>query len=140
MDIGWRATRIKQLTSNIILVPNAKLGSAIVTNFNFPDKELIVTVPVGVSYSSDLEKVEKITVEVAAETLKSIPGGVADFTPVIRYNAFADSSINFNVVLKVKDFTDQGPIIHEFIKKLHKRYNKEGIDIPFPQRVVHQAK
>ena len=137
MDIGWRATRIKQLSDNIILVPNAKLGSAIVINFNFPEKEMTVVVPVGVSYSSDLDKVEKVTLEVARETLKETAGGVAGFEPAVRYNNLGDSAIQFNVVLRVKDFTGQYLVTHEFIKKLHKRYNKEGIDLPFPQRVVH---
>jgi small-conductance mechanosensitive channel len=125
------------LSDNIILVPNAKLGSAIVTNFSFPQKEMNMTVPVGVSYSSDLDKVEKVTLEVARETLKETAGGVAGFEPAVRYNNLGDSAIQFNVVLRVKDFTNQYLVTHEFIKKLHKRYNKEGIDLPFPQRVVH---
>jgi len=138
MDIGWRTTRIKQLSNNIILVPNGKLGSAIVTNFHLPVKEIAFTVPVGVSYSSDLEKVEKITIEVAKETMKEVPGGVVEnFTPVVRYNNFGDSAITFNVGLRAKDFSDQYLITHEFIKRLHKRYMKENIDMPFPQRVVH---
>jgi small-conductance mechanosensitive channel len=137
LDIGWRATRIKQLSNNIILIPNSKLGTAIVTNFHLGQKELSVAVGVGVAYSSDLARVEQVTLEVAKETLKEVPGGVADFEPSVRYNAFGDSSINFNVGLRVKDFADQFLIKHEFIKRLHKRYNKEGIDIPFPQRVVH---
>lgn len=137
VDIGWRATRIRQLSNNVIIVPNSKLGSLIVTNYHLPEREMSVVVPVGVSYTSDLEKVEKVTIEVAAETLKNVSGGVENFNPFIRYNALGDSSINFSVILRVKEFVDQYLVTHEFIKKLHKRYSVEGIEIPFPQRVVH---
>lgn len=139
-DIGWRATRIRELSNNIIVIPNSKLTTSILKNYDQPEKEIAVVVPAGVAYSSDLDKVEKVTLEVAEEVMKQVQGGVAGFSPLIRYTVFADSSVNFNVVMRGKEFTDQGLITHEFIKRLHKRYSAEGIDIPFPQRVVHLTK
>ena len=53
-DIGWRSTRIRMLPNNLVLVPNAKLSQAIVTNYYLPDRELAVLVEVGVDYGSDL--------------------------------------------------------------------------------------
>jgi small-conductance mechanosensitive channel len=135
-DIGWRATRIRMLPNNIVLVPNAKLSQAIVTNFYLPDKELAVLVEVGVDYDSDLTKVERVTSEVAAETLQTVTGGAANFTPFIRYHTFADSSINFTVILRGREYVDQYLLKHEFIKRLHERYRREGITIPFPIRTV----
>jgi len=137
VDIGWRTTRIKPLSDNIILIPNAKLGAAIVTNFHIPENEMSMSVPVSVSYSSDLDKVESVTIEVAKETLKEVRGGAPDFAPSVRFNCFGDSAVKLDVNLRVKDFSDQALVTHEFIKRLHKRYMKEGIDIPFPQRAVH---
>ena len=57
-------------------------------------------------------------------------------SPLIRFHTFGDSSINFEVRMMVREFTDQGRVRHEFIKKLHHRYNKEGIEIPFPIRTL----
>lgn len=54
-----------------------------------------------------------------------------------RYNSFGDSSVNFAVVLRVKEFVGQYFIKHEFIKRLHERYNKKGIIIPYPVRAVN---
>jgi len=136
-DIGWRATKIRMLPNNIVLVPNAKLASAIITNYYLPDKELAVLVQVGVDYASDLEHVERVTCEVAKETLQAVPGGVSTFEPFIRYHTFADFSINFTVILRAKEFVDQYLIKHEFVKRLHKRYNQEGITIPFPIRTIY---
>jgi len=66
-----------------------------------------------------------------------IERGVPSFEPYIRYYRFGDSSINFNVSLRVKEFVDQYAIRHELIKRLHKRYRIEGIDIPYPVRTIY---
>lgn len=138
-DITWRNTTIRALPNNMIIIPNSKLASAIVMNYYLPEKEMAVLVQVGVSYESDLAKVEKVTIEVGKEVMKEVPGGVAEFEPFIRYHTFADFSINFTVILRAKEFVDQYLIKHEFVKRLHRRYNQEGIVIPFPIRTVHLA-
>lgn len=135
-DIAWRYTTIRSLPNNMVIIPNSKLSSALVTNYYLPDKEMAVLVNAGVSYDSDLENVEKVTREVAREIMVSVEGGVPEFNPFIRYNAFGDSSVNFTVVLCVKEFAGQHIIRHEFIKRLHRRYLQEGIEIPFPIRTV----
>jgi small-conductance mechanosensitive channel len=136
-DIAWRHTTIRQLPNLLTVVPNAKLASAVVTNCSLPDPETAVLVTVGVSYGSDLAHVERVTIEVAREVMRDVEGGVPAFEPFIRYNEFGDSSVNFTAILRGKEFTSQFLVKHEFIKRLHARYSMEGIEIPFPQRVVH---
>lgn len=135
-DIGWRNTVIRQLSNNLVLVPNSKMSSSILTNFTLPMPEMSTLVEVSVAYDSDLARVEKVVAEVAANVLKSVDGGVVNFEPFIRYHTFGDSGINFNVILRVKTLVDQYLIKHEFVKALHARFNEEGIEIPFPQRVI----
>ena len=136
-DLNWRYTVIRTLGNNVVVVPNGKLASAVVTNYNLPEKELSVLVDVGVSYASDLEKVERVTVEVAREVMREVVGEIPGFEPFIRYKQFGDSSVNFTVILRAKEFVDQHPLKHEFIKRLHRRYAEEGIEIPFPIRTVY---
>jgi small-conductance mechanosensitive channel len=136
-DITWRTTTIRMLPNNLVLVPNEKLTKSIIINYYMPDRELAVLVNLGVHYNSDLKKVERVTCEVGKEVMKEVQGGVPEFDPFIRYNTFADSSINFTVILRGKEFVDQYLIKHEFIKKLHERYAKEGIVIPFPIRAIN---
>jgi small-conductance mechanosensitive channel len=136
-DIAWRSTTVRALSNNIIIIPNSKLASTIVRNFSLPENEIAVLVNLGVSYSSDLDKVEKVTIEVATETLKEVQGAVPEFNPFIRYNKFNNSSIDFSVILRGKEFTDQYLIQHEFIKRLQKRYLSENIEIPFPIRTIY---
>lgn len=140
VSIGWRSTRIRELPNNIIVIPNSKLGGAIVTNYYLPEQEMAALVQVGVSYDSDLGKVERVTVDVGKQVLKKVTGGVPEFDPFIRYHTFSDFSINFTVILRVKEFVDKYLVTHEFVKALHKRYKKEGIEIPFPIRTIYMQK
>lgn len=139
-QIGWRSTRIQMLPNNTVVIPNSKLVNSILTNYYYPDKELAVLIQVGVHYDSDLEQVERVTIEVAQEVMKRAKGGVPEFKPFIRYHTFADFSVNFTVILRAKEFVDNYLIKHEFIKALHKRYKQEGIEIPFPIRTIYQGK
>ena len=137
--IGWRSTRIKQLANNTIVVPNSKIASARLKNFDLPESEGSLVIQVGVSYSCNLEHVERVTIEVARKVLRTVPGGVSQFDPFIRYHTFGDSSIGFSVILRVQTYVDNFLLKHEFIKALHAAYNEEKIEIPFPQRVVHMV-
>jgi len=136
VDVGWRSTKIRELPNNIVMVPNSKLAGSIITNYYLPEPELSVLVQVGVSYDSDLEKVERVTVETAKEVLKRVQGGVPEFEPFIRYHTFDNFSINFSVILRAKEYVDRYLLTHEFVKALHRRYKEEGIEIPFPITTV----
>ena len=136
-DIGWRSTQIRELPNNLVIVPNARLAEIIVKNYALPQADQSALVQVGVSYGSDLAKVERVTVETAREVQRTVEGAVPEFEPFIRFHTFGDSSINFSVILRVKEFVGRYAVTHEFVKRLHRRYAAEGIEIPFPQRVVH---
>ncbi len=131
VDMNWRNTTIKTPTENMVVVPNQKIASSIITNYAQPFAECSISIPIGVSYGSDLDHVEKVTAAVAKEILQETEGGVKSFEPFIRYGSFAESSINFNVILRVKTVTDQHLIRHEFIKRIYVRYQQEGIIISF---------
>lgn len=134
-DITWRYTTILTSANNTVVVPNAKLSSAILTNYDRPEPQIAVIIPVGVSYDSDLEKVETVTVAVAADVMERLEGSMVK-TPAVFFHTFGDSSIDFNVVLYARRFTDRTQLKHEFIKALTQRYREEGIDIPFPVRTI----
>lgn len=82
--------------------------------------ELAVLIELGVHYDSDLKHVE----------------GVASFDPFTRYHTFGESSIDFTVILRAQEFKDQVLVKLEFVKRLHERYKKEKIVIPFPIRTL----
>ena len=139
-QVGWHSTRIQTLSNNTVIVSNSKLAGSRITNFCLPDKEIPVGVNLGVTYDSDLEKVESVTVGVAREVLKVTAGAVKEFEPSVGYSSFGDSGIHFSVNLRAKEYADQYAITHEFIKRLHRRYDIEGIQIASPVRSVHIIK
>jgi small-conductance mechanosensitive channel len=136
IDIAWRSASIRMLANNIVIVPNAKLAQAIVTNYTLADTEMSVQVQVGVDYASDLAHVERVTIEVARQVMATVTGGVPTADAFIRYHTFGDSSINFSVIMRAREFVDQYLIKHEFVMRLHERYATEGITIPFPIRTL----
>ncbi len=139
-DINWRNTTIKTLLENIIIVPNSKLSTSITTNYFTFQKNLYFKLSVGVHYDSDLEFVEKVTLEVAEEVLSKFPDVPKDFKPRVRFYEFADSSINFKVWMATDLYENQFIIRHKFIKALQARYQKEGIVIPYPIRTLYMEK
>jgi small-conductance mechanosensitive channel len=136
-DINWRNTTIKEISNNVIIVPNSKLASAIFTNYHLPAKEITLTMNVGVSYDSDLELVEKVTIEVAKEVMQEIAPELIQIEPYLRFHTFNDFSIDYTLYMRVSEYFDQRIGKHLLVKKLHKRYQQEGIEIPFPIQYVY---
>ena len=134
-DITWRFTTILSIMGNVVVIPNQKLASAIITNYNMPKRDITVRVTVGVAYDSDLDLVEKVTLEVARKVMQDEHIGI-DIEPAVRFHTLGDSSINFDVFLHSSQFNHQAELKHEFIKELMRRYRKEGINIPYPIRTV----
>ncbi len=137
VDISWRNTMIRGLGNNHIIIPNSILSNAVIVNYHLLATDISVVVPVGVAYDSDLVLVERVTLEVAFEIQRELPCAVAEFEPMVRFEAFADSAITINVILRAKEYVDQFMLRHEFVKRLHRRYAAEGIEIPFPIRTIH---
>ncbi len=130
VDIDWRASRLRQLTNTTILVPNAKFSQSIVTNYDLPDREIVVTIDASVDYESDLDQVQHIATEVARDVMQTAQGGVPGFDPLVRFHTFGDPGIDFSVILRAQEFVDQYNVKHEFVKRLQKRFLAEGITIP----------
>ncbi|TJZ44519.1 mechanosensitive ion channel family protein [Streptomyces piniterrae] len=136
VDINWRNTVVRQLSNNLVIIPNAQLAGTNMTNFTRPEQQLSILVQVGVGYDSDLDHVERVTTEVVASVMKDVTGALPEHEPAVRFHTFGDSRIGFTVILGVGEFSDQYRIKHEFIKRLHQRYRDEGIRIPAPARTV----
>jgi small-conductance mechanosensitive channel len=137
-NITWRNTTLLERANNIISIPNSKLSTTIVRNYDTIESSFSVRASVGVSYDSDLEKVEEVVLDVANGVLNDLDGVVKEHPPALRYKLFGDSSIDIAVYFRGKKYGDQSLIIHEFIKRIHKRFKSEGIDIPYPIRTIIQ--
>ncbi|MEW6601951.1 MAG: mechanosensitive ion channel family protein [Nitrospirota bacterium] len=137
-DITWRTTRVRMLPNNMVVIPNSKLSQSVVTNYYLPEKRMSLLIPIGVSYASDPERVERILVEEAKNAVGRIPGLLGDPEPFVRFiPGFGESSLDFTLICQVQEFTDQYLAQHELRKRIFKRFREEGIEIPFPHRTVY---
>jgi small-conductance mechanosensitive channel len=137
-DISWRSTSIRALPNNLIVIPNAKLAQAIVTNFHLPEKRMSLVMPVSVAYGSDPDLVERVLIEVARQGAGEIPGLLAEPAPFVRFiPGFGESSLDFSLISQVSEFVDQFLVQHELRKRILRRFQAEGIQIPFPTRTVY---
>jgi small-conductance mechanosensitive channel len=136
VDIGWRSTEIRSIGDSIVLVPNAKLAEIIVTNYSLPGEEVALPLEFMVAYGSDLDHVERVTLEEARALQREVDGAVAAHEPLVRYQGFADSAIRLVVILRARTYPDRVTLTHEFLKRLKRRFEQEGIEVPYPQRVV----
>ncbi|MBI5410601.1 MAG: mechanosensitive ion channel family protein [Nitrospirae bacterium] len=138
VDIGWRSTKLQMPPNNIIIVPNSKMAQSIVINYSMPDPRMAVSIQIGVSYASDPDVVERVLLEETLKTAGQAPGLLTDPAPSVRFvPGFGDSSLDFTLTCHVRGFEDQVPVQHELRKRILKRFRKEGIEIPFPHRIVH---
>jgi small-conductance mechanosensitive channel len=135
-DINWGLTTLREGAGNLVIVPNAKLGSAIVVNYALPSAPQNVTVDLGVSYNADLDRVEKIVLDVALQTQHEVKEAVATFVPAFRYKEFGEYAVKFFVVLQAQSHQDRWAVVSGFVKRLHQRFKAEGLSIPLPHRVV----
>lgn len=137
IDVNWRNVTIQSHPDeNLIVVPNSKIATTVMVNYNLPKRLLMEFITVGVSYDSDLDEVERIALVVAEQTVADVSGVTVTQKPQIRFREFSDFSILFQVRLFLPKLKGRGVYKSEFIKRLHKRFNEEGIVIPYPIRNV----
>ena len=137
-EIGWRSTKLKTRENNIIIIPNSKLSQSTVINYHQPFTNLKVQIPLTISYKSDLNKVEKIIVQTAKKIRDESTESDKNSEPHIRFEGFGDSGINLTANIYSKDYENQFALKDKFMKAIFISFNKNKIEIPYPQRVIHR--
>jgi len=133
VEIGIRSTRIKTRDDVIVTIPNSIIANSKIINESAPIPRFRIRVPVGVAYGSDLQQVEEVLLSVADNN-----SNVEKFPePRVRLRAFADSSVNFELLCWVKDPRDKGLEVHNLLKAAYNAFAEQAITIPFPQRDIH---
>jgi small-conductance mechanosensitive channel len=137
-DIGWRSTTIRSLGNSLVIVPNAKLAQAIVTNYDLPEKRMSATVEVRASYDCDPDGIERVLLDIGAQGAREIPGMLADPAPTVTFDpGFGDSGMGLTLNYQVAEFASQFSVRHELRKRIFRRFKEEGIRIPYPARAVY---
>ena len=133
ISVGIRSTRIKTRDDIMITIPNSIIANSKIVNESAPVPAFRIRVPVSIAYGSDIDRVEKILLEIASgnDNISREPASR------VRFRAFGDSALNFELLCWTMEPSLRGKTIHELNSEIYKRFNSEGIRIPFPQRDVH---
>ncbi|MEJ5211306.1 MAG: mechanosensitive ion channel domain-containing protein [Burkholderiales bacterium] len=132
-QISTRYTVLKATDGTEALIPNETLVSSVVVNHSYSDRELRMNLPVQVGYGSDVEKAMAIMVEVA----RAHPRVLRHREPAAFLREFADSGINLELVVWIGDPEEgQLNLRSELNLAIWKRFQAEGIEIPYPHRDV----
>jgi small-conductance mechanosensitive channel len=122
----------------MIIIPNAKLAQAVVTNYCLPERRMSLVIPVSVSYDSDPDHIERVLLEEVESAAGTIAGLLAEPAPMVRLiPGFGDSALNFSLICQVAEFVDQFVVQHELRKRIWKRFRAEKIEMPYPTRTVY---
>ncbi len=133
-DIGIRSTRLLTRDDIQIIVPNAAIANAkIVNETGGPHDKERVRVKVGVAYGSDVDHVRRVLMKVAEQSKYVVP----DPEPRVRFRAFGDSALNFELLCWIEEPLLRGRALDDLNTATYKQFKKENIQIPFPQRDVH---
>lgn len=137
ISVGPRSTRIQTLDYQLLTIPNSKIANSIVINYALPEVRLKIKIPVSVAYGSDVKRVKEILLEIAHEAVECSEYVLSDPEPTVYFLEFADSSLNFTLVVWAEAF-NMAWDVQDFINtRIDERFREEGIEVPFPQMDVH---
>lgn len=134
INISVRATTIQTNDNISMIIPNSEFISQKVINWSHNDRNIRYRIPIGVSYNEDPDQVRQLLLEVADnnEHVLKTP------SPVVFFDEFADSSINFTLAIWTSTYTDRPRLLKsEILFEVFRVFREKGIEIPFPQRDIH---
>lgn len=132
--IGFRSTRLLTRDDVEITIPNGIIGNGkIINEAGGPSEKHRIRAAVGVAYGSDIDHVIAVLEKVARDH----DSVCEDPEPRVRFRAFGQSSLDFELLCWIEQPVNRGRISHEINCQIYKAFRDTGIEIPFPQRDLH---
>jgi small-conductance mechanosensitive channel/CRP-like cAMP-binding protein len=132
VQIAWRSTRLETVRRELVNFPNSEIAKAHLVSFSSgPLVAIDLTVSASYQAAPNLVKAEIL------ETLREAPLVLAEPAPWVRVLDFAESAVSYQVRLFISNIADKPHVRDEVLSRLWYRFQRAGIEIPFPQRVVH---
>ena len=134
--IRTRATTVIDRDRREIVIPNRTFISNKFVNWSLSDSLTRLKIPVHVGYGSDTDRIHEILMDLAT----SSPRVLKDPRPKVLFKNFGDSSLDFEVRVYVRDYSARNKVRNELLHAIIKRFRKEDIEMPYPQRDIHVRK
>jgi small-conductance mechanosensitive channel len=141
-DITLRHTVIKTWDNNRVIIPNSVVNEVEIMNHSIVDEKVIQTMNIGISYDSDVDKAKKIMVE----EIRKHPDFITQYDPTgyvktetavsVRVIEHADFAVRLRAYFWVHDKLSGFIMEKQLLEGIKKRFDKEGVEIPFPYRTI----
>ncbi len=135
--IAIRATIVRTIDGNEVIVPNSEFVSGRVNSWTYSDNWRRLKIPFGVSYDSDPDEIAKIAMDAAREVHSTIENRTHPIN--VRFTGFGDNSLNFTlrVWCRLTYLRGEQGLLSDYYFALFRKFKDAGVDIPFPQNVLH---
>ena len=134
VNISMRATTIITNDNISIIIPNSEFVSSTVINWSHTDRNVRFNFSVGVAYREDPQNIKRLLLQVANEN----DGVLKQPPPDVLFDEYADSAMVFNLRVWTREYTDRPNILKsQLYYEIHKKFNENGVEIPFPQRDIY---
>jgi small-conductance mechanosensitive channel len=135
--IGWRSTHLRTLAPSAIIVPNATLSKAVITNFRQTNPRLLLATPIDVALDADPDAVGTMLGEELARSV-DLPGVDASQKPFVRF-AIGDRGFTFTLYVTVSPTADGGLVQQELRKRAIARLRRDGVKLADPNPLARRA-
>jgi small-conductance mechanosensitive channel len=132
-EVRTRSIVLKTLDRISIIVPNSRLLSEEVINWNHRKSVCRLHLPIGVAYGSDVARVKSALLQAAEEHLEVLRNP----QPQVFFTEFGDSSLNFELLVWTSDPSRQAPLKSDLYFRIEEIFREQQIDVPFPQRDIN---
>lgn len=132
VEIGLRATKIRNPDNLIVVVPNNEIMRRDIVNYTASGLHIRLRIPYGIAYDADADRAKKIVLEEATAT----SGVQTDPEPVVISRGFGESSVDFELRVWIENARERRAIADDIISRAKRRFDDEGIEIPFPRRDI----
>jgi small-conductance mechanosensitive channel len=128
--LGWRSSKFRMLTKEVVVVPNSQLVDSIVTNYRVADGNVGIPIDLAVLNSNDPAHVERVVREVARETVSSVSPNGSGHEPHVLFRGINGNLMNLTVLVQASSSDLIGDLRSEFIKRVLARFASEEIRLP----------
>jgi len=133
LEIGLRATKIRNPDNVIVVVPNNEIMRRDIVNYTASGPDIRLRIPLGISYDADVELAKRLVLEVARET----PGVKEAPDPKVIVRSFGESSVNLELRVWISDARRRRDIADDITGRVKTAFDRHGVEIPYPKRDVY---
>lgn len=132
-EIGIRSTKVIDDSQVMIITPNAEIVKSPIRNFSYPNDIVRFDVPFGIAYGTDLENMRRIVLECVNREADIVEPETSE----VRITAMAESSVSVKLMCKIRNPNNIPRRSSDLLLLIYNALRQHGIEIPFPQRVLH---